>query len=112
ARNSRRSTHTRASSLHKQRQSIMGKLDNKIAIVIGAGQGIGRGIAEKFGAEGATVVVTDMNETTATETAEAIRAAGLASGVMSLSADVTSRESVQRMVERVQGEYGRIDALI
>ena len=49
----------------------MGKPDGKIAIVTGAGQGIGRGIAEKLAAEGATVVVTDLNETTAKETAEA-----------------------------------------
>jgi Dehydrogenases with different specificities (related to short-chain alcohol dehydrogenases) len=49
----------------------MGKLDDKIAIVTGAGQGIGRGIADKLAAEGATVVVSDINVTTAKETAEA-----------------------------------------
>ena len=55
----------------------MGKLDNKIAIVTGAGQGIGRGIATKLAAEGATVVVTDINETTAKETAAEIGGVGL-----------------------------------
>ena len=54
----------------------MGKLDNKIAIVTGAGQGIGRGIATKLAAEGATVVVTDINETTAKETAGGDRRRG------------------------------------
>ena len=54
----------------------MGKLDGKIAIVTGAGQGIGRGIAEKLAAEGATVAVTDVNEATAKETAEAIGGVG------------------------------------
>jgi 2-hydroxycyclohexanecarboxyl-CoA dehydrogenase len=86
----------------------MGKLDGKIAIVTGAGQGIGRGIAEKLAAEGATVVVTDVNETTAKETAETI-GAGNAVGIR---VDVTSRESVQAMVEQVRRDFGRIDVLV
>ena len=56
-----------------ERAPTMGKLDNKIAIVTGAGQGIGKAIAEKLAAEGATVVVTDINEATAKETASAHR---------------------------------------
>jgi 2-hydroxycyclohexanecarboxyl-CoA dehydrogenase len=83
----------------------MGKLDNKIAIVTGAGQGIGRGIAEKLAAEGATVVVTDLNEATAKETAEAVKGTGV-------QADVTSRESVDAMVAQVQRQFGRIDVLV
>ena len=55
----------------------MSKLDNKVAIVTGAGQGIGQGIAEKLAAEGATVVVTDVNEATAKETAEAVNGVGI-----------------------------------
>jgi 2-hydroxycyclohexanecarboxyl-CoA dehydrogenase len=85
----------------------MGKLDGKIAIVTGAGQGIGRGIAEKLAAEGATVVVSDINETTAKETAEAI-----GGGAIGFRADVTSRDSVDAMVERVRREFGRIDVLV
>ena len=53
----------------------MGKLDSKIAIVTGAGQGIGRAIAIKLAAEGASVAVTDVNEATAKDTAEAIAGA-------------------------------------
>ncbi len=85
----------------------MGKLDGKIAIVTGAGQGIGRGIAEKLAAEGATVVVSDINEATAKETAGAI-----GSGAIGIRADVTSRESVDSMVEQVHQQFGRIDVLV
>jgi 2-hydroxycyclohexanecarboxyl-CoA dehydrogenase len=83
----------------------MGKLDKKVAIVTGAGQGIGRGIAEKLAAEGATVVVTDLNEVTAKETAQELGAVGI-------QADVTSRESVDAMVGQVHRQFGRIDVLV
>jgi 2-hydroxycyclohexanecarboxyl-CoA dehydrogenase len=84
-----------------------GKLQGKIAIVTGAGQGIGRGIVEKLAEEGATVVVTDVNETTAKETADAI-----GNGAVGIRADVTSRESVDAMVGQVQRQFGRIDVLV
>ena len=83
----------------------MGKLESKIAIVTGAGQGIGRAIATKLSGEGATVVVTDINEDTAKETAEAI-------GGVGIPTDVTSRESVEAMVARVREQFGRIDVLV
>jgi 2-hydroxycyclohexanecarboxyl-CoA dehydrogenase len=83
----------------------MGRLHDKIAIVTGAGQGIGRGIAEKLAAEGATVVVTDVNEVTAKETAAAVNGVGI-------QADVTSRESVEAMVAQVHRQFGRIDVLV
>lgn len=83
----------------------MGKLDDKIAIVTGAGQGIGRGIAEKLAAEGATVVVTDIDEATAKETADAI-------GGVAVRTDVTDRESVGAMVEQVHQRFGRVDVLV
>jgi 2-hydroxycyclohexanecarboxyl-CoA dehydrogenase len=85
----------------------MGKLENKIAIVTGAGSGIGRGIAVKLAAEGATVVVSDINEEAAKETASQ-----LGNGSIGVRADVTSRESVDAMVAGVKEEFGRIDVLV
>jgi 2-hydroxycyclohexanecarboxyl-CoA dehydrogenase len=85
----------------------MSRLTDKIVVVTGAGQGIGRGIAEKLAAEGATVVVTDINEVTAKETATAL--GGRAVGIQT---DVTSPEAVEAMVAQVTGEFGRIDVLV
>lgn len=85
----------------------MGKLDRKIAIVTGAGQGIGRAIAEKLAEEGATVVVTDIDESSATSVAEAI-----GDDSVGIRADVTDPESVQGMVAEVVERFGRVDVLV
>lgn len=85
----------------------MGKLDSKIAIITGAGQGIGKAIAEKLAVEGATVVVTDINEATAQETAAAI-----GGGAIGMRTDVTSAESVDAMIAQVMEQFGRIDVLV
>jgi 2-hydroxycyclohexanecarboxyl-CoA dehydrogenase len=80
-------------------------LTDKTAIVTGAGRGIGRAIAEKLAAEGATVVVTDVDEATAKETASAV-------GGVGIQADVTDRVSVDEMVRQVHEQFGRIDVLV
>jgi 2-hydroxycyclohexanecarboxyl-CoA dehydrogenase len=85
----------------------MGKLQDKVAIVTGAGQGIGKAIAEKLGAEGATVAVTDVNEATAKETAAAI-----GGGTLAGHTDVTDPNSVEVTVEQVRAQFGRIDVLV
>jgi 2-hydroxycyclohexanecarboxyl-CoA dehydrogenase len=85
----------------------MGRLQDKIAIVTGAGQGIGRGIATKLAAEGATVAVADINESTAIQTA-----AALGGGAVGIPTDVTSRESVAALVRQVHEAFGRIDVLV
>ena len=85
----------------------MGKLDDKVAIITGAGRGIGRGIAEKLAAEGATVVVTDIDQQSAETTAKELGGASIG-----LRVDVTSKESVTEMVAQVTEKFGRIDVLV
>jgi 2-hydroxycyclohexanecarboxyl-CoA dehydrogenase len=82
------------------------RLNDKIAIVTGAGQGIGRAIAGKFAAEGATVVVTDLDEATARETADGLP------GAVAIAADVTDRAGVEAMAGQVVQQFGRIDVLV
>lgn len=89
----------------------MGKLDDKVSIVTGAGRGIGRGIAEKLASEGAIVVVTDVDEQSAVNTAKELGGAGVDRHV-GLRVDVTDRESVAAMVATVKEHFGRIDVLI
>ena len=84
----------------------MGRLEDKIAIVTGGGQGIGRAIAGKLAAEGATVVVTDLDEASAKETADALP------GAIAIRADVTDRQGVQAMAGRVVEQFGRVDVLV
>ena len=85
----------------------MGMLNEKVAIVTGAGRGIGRGIVEKLAALGARVVVSDIDEGSAQETARDI--GGLAVG---LRVDVTSKASVEAMVQEVMDHFGRVDVLV
>lgn len=85
----------------------MGKLDEKIAIVTGGGQGIGRATAEKLAAEGAVVVVADLDEDAAKQVA-----ASLGEEAAGIRTDVTSRDSVDAMVAEVRRRYGRIDVLV
>jgi 2-hydroxycyclohexanecarboxyl-CoA dehydrogenase len=85
----------------------MGRLEGKVAIVTGAGQGIGRAIVEKFAAEGATVAVTDLDEAAAKSVA-----ASLGDPAVGLATDVSSRDAVEAMVAAVQERFGQIDVLV
>jgi NAD(P)-dependent dehydrogenase (short-subunit alcohol dehydrogenase family) len=85
----------------------MGLLENKVGVVTGAGQGIGRAIAMSYAREGASVVVADFNEAMGNETVELIRQAG---GTASfIHGDVSKEDSVQAMVKAVVDTYGRLD---
>jgi len=82
------------------------KMKDRIAIVTGAAQGIGRAIANKLDAEGATVVVTDVNADGAEEAAKALERG------MAIECDVSSPESVEAMVAKVLDEHDKVDALV
>ena len=88
----------------------MGRLQGKVAVVTGAGQGLGRSTALRFAAEGAKVVVADMNGETAHDTVGAIAAAG--GEAMAVVVDVSSAHDAERMVSATLAEYGRVDILI
>ena len=85
----------------------MGRLTDKVTVVTGAGAGIGRAIATTCHAEGAIVIVTDLDRAAA----QAV-AAGLGERAIPYAVDVTDRASVAAMVSDVVTAYGRIDVLV
>ena len=84
-------------------------LENKVAIVTGAGSGIGEASAQRFAQEGAMVVVADIRGAKA----EAVAAAIVADGgeAIAVEVDVADAVSMQAMVERAVSHYGRLDVL-
>lgn len=88
----------------------MGKLDGKVAIVTGAGQGIGKGIALAFAREGAKVVIAEINPQTCEATAQEIRQLGLE--CLGLACNVGDYGQVTKMVDAVVAKYGPVDILV
>ncbi|MFX1354797.1 MAG: SDR family NAD(P)-dependent oxidoreductase [Promethearchaeota archaeon] len=88
----------------------MGKLDNKVAIVTGAGQGVGRGIALALAKEGAYIVVAEINEETANSTVNELRSLG--TKAIAVTCDVSKYEDVNKVVQTTIDEYGTIDILV
>lgn len=100
--------------------AAMGLLDGKIAIITGAGNGIGRAHALLFAREGAKVVVNDAggardgSGATASNPADAVVAEILAAGGAAVAshASVTSREGAESIVQKAVKEFGRVDVLV
>ena len=80
---------------------------DKVALVTGAGSGIGRAAARIFAREGAKVAAADVNRASAEETVGMIREAG--GEAFGLQADVSKAAEVEAMVDAVVGTYGRLD---
>ncbi len=83
------------------------RLDGKAALVTGAGQGFGYGIAEVFAREGARVACLDLKSEVAEAAAKRIGA-----GAIALTADVSKREDVERAAKQAIASFGRIDIVV
>ncbi|MFE3444891.1 SDR family NAD(P)-dependent oxidoreductase [Nocardia sp. NPDC059180] len=88
----------------------MGNLDNKVAVVSGSGRGIGREIALKFAAQGAKVVVNDLDAEPAKETVAAIEAAG--GQAVAVPGSVTDEDFAERFVSAAVDTYGGLDIIV
>lgn len=87
----------------------MGRLQGKVSVITGAASGIGRGSAERFAEEGATVVVTDVRLEGAEAVADAICKAG--GKAIALKVDISSQDDIRAMIDKTIAEFGRIDTL-
>jgi 3-oxoacyl-[acyl-carrier protein] reductase len=88
----------------------MGLINGKVAILTGAGRGIGAATAKLFGAEGAAVVVSDLDPAPAEETAAAIRSAG--GKAIVVSGDVTDPAFPAQLIKATLDSFGGIDIIV
>ena len=96
--------------MQRSRRGIRMRLNGKVAIVTGAGSGIGEATAVKFAHEGARVAVCDINLAACEKVVKSIADAG--GTAMAVHLDVTDKASVAAMVEGVMQAWGRVDTLV
>jgi NAD(P)-dependent dehydrogenase (short-subunit alcohol dehydrogenase family) len=86
------------------------KLTGRIAVVTGAGRGIGLEIARALGEAGAVVVIAEINESTGREAAEVLNQSGIRTEFLQL--DVTDSPAVNRAAAAIMANYGKVDVLV
>lgn len=86
------------------------KLQSKTAVVTGAASGMGKAIAERFAAEGANVIVADVNKQGAEEVAESIKSNG--GTAQAVEVNVTKLDDIKSMIDTAVNAYGILDILV
>lgn len=89
---------------------MTGRLETKVAVITGAGGGIGRAMALLFASEGATVMVLDISQQNADETVRQVKAAG--GSAHAYTCDLSKRSNVHEVIARIGRDHGRLDILV
>lgn len=85
------------------------RLEGKVAIITGAGSGMGRAMANLFAAEGAKVVAAEWNQATLDEVVAEVKAAG--GEIVGVQGDVSKKDDCKKIVETATGSFGKLDVL-